>query len=89
MLDEGDPLSQLGSQWDGNEQGEQSASQGAQPSIRSSPWNTQARQETVGWMHTVPENGPRTQSHTYDQPALTKALGGSGVNSRTEKRFKV
>lgn len=95
MLDERDPLSQLGSQWDGDEQGGQRASHGAQPSIRSSPWNTGPIRKAAtssrdqSRTHRMPETVPRTQSHTWSQPTLLKMLGDSGVNSRTEKLCKI
>lgn len=56
MLDEWDPLSQLGSQRDGDEQGGQGTPQGAQPSVRSPPWNTEVPIRKAA-------TSPRGQSH--------------------------
>ena len=72
MLDKRNPLSQLGSQWDGDKQGRKSAPHGAQPSIPSPPWNTSAIRKPAilhheqTQMHGMPEKLLRPQSHTLE-----------------------
>lgn len=74
MLDKWDPLSQRGPQWDGDQEGTQGASWGAQPCILSSPWKTGPagkaatlpREQTQ--MHIGPGNGledsePHPETH--------------------------
>lgn len=67
MLDKRNPLSQRGSQRDADQQGGKGASQGAQPSILSPPWNTSPVRKMASLnceqteVHMMPENTWRAQ----------------------------
>lgn len=102
MLDERDPLSQIGPQWDGDQQRGQSTSRGTQPRIPSAPWKTgptgkvAALPQAQMQKHTVPQNmRDDSEPHGEDMPHQNrpggpmKTPGYSGVNSVTEDLFKI
>ena len=71
MLDKWNPLSQRGSQRDADQQGGKGASQGAQPSILSPPWNTSPVRKLASLpceqteVHIMPEKMWRAQKHKW------------------------
>lgn len=101
MLDERDPLSQIGPQWDGDQQSRKSTSRGTQPCIPSAPWKTgptgklATLPQEQTQKHIVPENVPEdSEPHGEDtshqnRRGLIKTRGYSGVNSVTEELFKI